>query len=300
MAFAVATPLRQRIRFTRALVQKRPRTTARVKPEPTLDALIARTAYSGVDSILARNVLSQASAAARDWLVSTTDFLTPPESAALGDAASHLRDLNVRAWGGYEDADRTILVFAHQEVVPIENALQVVTDEISVLDITGKFENTKVSHRDFMGAILNAGIDRAKIGDINVLDSSKAQAVVRTDVAQFLASSITQIRNISVSTTVNPISNVALPERRVKEMVSVELSLRLDALASAAFKISRSKMADMTKSGLVRINYIDVRTPAKLLKAGDIVSVRGLGKIEIGDWNTTSKGKYRVTLRKYI
>lgn len=45
---------------------------------------------------------------------------------------------------------------------------------------------------------------------------------------------------------------VAAP--RVENRTSVEASLRVDAVASAGFRMSRSKMADLIKKGDVRYN----------------------------------------------
>lgn len=151
-----------------------------------------------------------------------------------------------------------------------------------------------------MGAILNAGISRSKVGDIIVLDTRGAQAVVSADIVNFLSSSITTVRQTNVKTERLDLANIEVPERRVKEIESVESSLRLDAVVSGGLKVSRSKLADMARSGLVQINYKEVKMPAKNVKTGDIVSVRGIGKLEIGEYKVTSKGRYRVEMKKYI
>lgn len=46
---------------------------------------------------------------------------------------------------------------------------------------------------------------------------------------------------------VPPAGQVRAP--RVEEMSSVEASMRLDAVASAGFRVSRSKMMDLIKAG---------------------------------------------------
>ena len=48
------------------------------------------------------------------------------------------------------------------------------------------------------------------------------------------------------------LSELQVREVKVQEMKSVEASLRLDAIASAGFRTSRSKIVDMVKAGDIR------------------------------------------------
>ncbi len=45
-----------------------------------------------------------------------------------------------------------------------------------------------------------------------------------------------------------------------KEITTVEASMRLDAIASAGFGMSRSKMVDAIAAGDVRVNWKEVRS----------------------------------------
>lgn len=151
-----------------------------------------------------------------------------------------------------------------------------------------------------MGAILNAGVTRNKVGDIIVLDTRGAEVIVNNDVADFLQMNVSTVRNVSVKMEKISLQDIEIPPKQLKKMQTVESSMRMDAIVSAGFNISRSKLADMSRSGLVYVNYKEVKTPAKNLSTGDVVSVRGVGKLEIGEFSTTSKGRYRVEMKKYI
>lgn len=151
-----------------------------------------------------------------------------------------------------------------------------------------------------MGAVLNAGILRQKIGDIMVMGTEGAQVVVHKEVARFLQTSVTSVRNINVAIDVTSTAELQAVPKRIKEVQSVEASTRLDAVVSAGLKISRTKMADMARSGLVHVNYKEIKSPAKTVKTGDVVSVRGVGKLEIGDIATTAKGRYRIEMKKFL
>lgn len=151
-----------------------------------------------------------------------------------------------------------------------------------------------------MGAVLNAGISRQKIGDIIVQGQTGAQVMINGEVSSFLQTSVTSVKNVKVVAEVTSVDNLEIPEKRVKEVQSTESSMRMDAVVSAGFKVSRSKLADMARGGLVYVNYKEMRSPAKKVKSGDIVSVRGVGKLEIGECSTTSKGRFRILMKKYI
>lgn len=151
-----------------------------------------------------------------------------------------------------------------------------------------------------MGAVLHAGVSRGKIGDILVEEGVGAQVVAHADVAAFLEAQLVSVRDVSVRVERRPLEEIRVPERRVKLIQTVEASMRIDAVVSAGFRISRSKLATMAKSGLVFLNYTGVKGPAKNVKEGDVVSVRGVGKLKIAECSMTSKGRYRISMERYI
>ena len=60
------------------------------------------------------------------------------------------------------------------------------------------------------------------------------------------------MRTVPVEVKEVPLHELNIPEARTQVLKSVEASLRLDAVASAGFRISRSKMVDLIKAGNVR------------------------------------------------
>ena len=87
---------------------------------------------------------------------------------------------------------------------------------------------------------------------------------------------------------------------KVEEITSVEASLRLDAVASAAFRVSRSKMADLVKAGDVRVNWREATKASVELKPGDIVACTGKGRFEVRSIEMTKKEKFSVTMMKFV
>ncbi|MEL7510160.1 MAG: photosystem II S4 domain protein, partial [Cyanobacteria bacterium J06554_1] len=154
--------------------------------------------------------------------------------------------------------------------------------------------------RDFLGALLGTGIVREKVGDIIVLGERGAQLIVVPELVDFLQMSLTQVRSVPVKTKPIDWNELRVREPKKKEMTTVEASMRLDAVASAGFGMSRSKMADMITAGDVRVNWKSITQSSHPLKSGDLVAIRGKGRLEIGDVMITKKQRYRIGLTRYV
>ncbi len=243
----------------------------------------------------AARVLDQAEQALKTWEVVCTDFLSPPELADAQRMFARLTDLQYLAWGGYPQAERQRLAIARAEI-PLDESQVAIT----ALEIAGNFLFDPASHRDFLGAMLGTGIVREKAGDILVLGERGAQAIVVPELAEFLTISLTQVRSVPVKTQPIDRSELKLREPKKKEMTTVEASMRLDAVASAGFGMSRSKMTDLISAGEVRVNWKEITQSSHALKPGDLVAIRGKGRLEIGEVAVTKKDRYRVQLTRLV
>jgi photosystem II S4 domain protein len=233
--------------------------------------------------------------AIKNWEVVETDFLSPPEIAEIKGVFDRLSDVEIIATGGYPQAERQRLGICRSEL-PFEPS-QV---PLAAIQIAGNFLFDPPTHRDFLGAMLGCGIVRDKTGDIIVLGEQGAQAIVSPELVEFLETHLTQVRSVPVKTRRIELSELKIREPKKKEMVTTEASLRLDAIASAGFGMSRSKMVDLISSGDVRVNWKEIGQSAHALKAGDLVAIRGKGRLEIGEVAITKKERYRINLTRYI
>jgi photosystem II S4 domain protein len=240
-------------------------------------------------------VIDQADQAIKTWDVVQTDFLSPPELAEVQQRFSRLTEVQLVAWGGYAQAERQRLAIARAEL-PLEPA-QV---ELVALEIAGNFLFDPATHRDFLGAMLGSGIVREKVGDIVVLGERGAQAIVVPELAEFLQLSLTQVRSVPVKTRPIDLSELKIREPKKKELTTVEASMRLDAIASAGFGMSRSKMAELITSGDVRVNWKEINSSSHTVKPGDLIAIRGKGRVEVGEMAVTKKDRYRVQLTRYV
>jgi RNA-binding protein YlmH len=117
---------------------------------------------------------------------------------------------------------------------------------------------------------------------------------------EYLETQLTQVRSVPVKTQRIDLSELKIREPKKKEMTTVEASMRLDAIASAGFGTSRSKMADLIAAGDVRVNWKDISQASYILKAGDLIAIRGKGRLEVGEVAVTKKDRYRIQLTRFL
>ncbi|XP_018850653.1 putative RNA-binding protein YlmH isoform X3 [Juglans regia] len=218
-----------------------------------------------------KHILEMAKRASSRREVLHTNFLTPPVLKESMLTLEKLADIRAVAQGGYPQAERCRISIGHPDVLTSD------PDVVAALSVTGNFAFQPCSHGDYLGAILGTGIAREKLGDI-----------------------ILQVGNVSVSCTKIPLISLDYEPPRTQSFKTVEASLRVDALGSAGFKISRSKLVDSISKGEVRVNWSPVSKNNTILRTGDVVSVSGRGRLKVGEIKTTRKGKFEVELIRYL
>lgn len=157
-----------------------------------------------------------------------------------------------------------------------------------------------LDHRDVLGSLMGAGIEREKVGDINVFDGH-AQIFVAKPMGDFLESNLERIGAFEVSAKKIPLSDAVVIAPKFAELDIIVPSMRLDAIIHAVYKLSRSEAAAFVKAERVQINHVTAQKPAANLRVGDIVSVRTKGRFVVGsELGATKKGNLRLRISKYV
>lgn len=221
-------------------------------------------------------------------------FLTPAEQDELLCSPEAARYSFILT-GGHEAAERKILAAgdereAGQPLPPI-----------SVVAVTPKSMKyaEELSHRDYLGAIMNLGIDRSLTGDI-LVKGKRAWFFCLSSAAEMLASSLTQVRKTAVTAEV---CGTDIPEVQ-PEYAPLRLNViseRLDAITAAFTGLSRGQAEKLFGAEKVFVNGRVITDKSTRLKEGDILSVRGFGKaVYDGIEYETKKSRLWVSLRKYV
>ncbi|MGL5878734.1 MAG: photosystem II S4 domain protein, partial [Xenococcaceae cyanobacterium] len=187
-------------------------------------------------------IVDKADRAIKTWEVVATDFFSPPVLIEAQQLFQNLTEVIILTWGGYPQAERQRVGIARSDL-PLErlDSVQASRSQVEVvaLDISGNFLFDPASHRDFLGAILGTGIVREKVGDILVLGERGAQVLVLPEMVEFLEISLTQVRSVPVKVQRIELSDLKVRAPQKQEITTVEASMRLDAIASAGFGMSR-------------------------------------------------------------
>lgn len=231
-----------------------------------------------------------------------SDFLNLNEISLFYGLSGELSGLPYTLYGGYADAERKMLCFhggggikGGQESKPSE------TFPISCVSVkpgNEKFSDP-LTHRDFLGAILNLGIERGKVGDL-LVRSNSALIFCQDGIADFLCTELVKVKHTNVAAEKTEFSETAWkPE--FKTVTGTLSSIRLDAMISLAFNASRSSLTELVGSGRVFVNGRTELSNSCQPKEGDVISVRGLGKFIFSSVSGQSKkGRIGVILQKYI
>lgn len=202
----------------------------------------------------------------------------------------------ITLYGGYEDADRKILRFGEEAGLGYEMPFPVVCIRISPLN--RKFAD-QLSHRDFLGALMNLGIERSTIGDIRVGEKEACLFCVDS-IAPFICENLDQVKHTHVKCTVTEDMEAVFPqEEPVPVQIQVQ-STRIDAVLARVYHMSREKSLELFRAGKVYVDGRLCENNARLLKSNETVNARGYGKFRVlGEPRETRKGKLAVEVAVY-
>ncbi len=227
-------------------------------------------------------------------------FLTPAELICLDEIRSEIAFVDCEIFGGYELAERQIVGFGSERSLGYEGVWPIKI--IKVEPLIDKFAD-ELSHRDFLGAVMNLGIERNVFGDILVKDGKRAYIFATESIADFIMDNLTKIKHTNVKTSVVEPGTDSMEDLKptLVDMDVIVASPRFDAIIGGATKVSRSEALNLFKAKKVTLNGRLCERNSMTLKDGDIFSVRGHGKFKFcGAGNETRKGRVYVKLKKYV
>ena len=225
--------------------------------------------------------------------VTFSDFLNLNELNILHTIPKNMFPARYETYGGYELSERQMAAF-----LPDALCFTYPVRAVHVSPVNKRFAE-ELSHRDYLGSLMNLGIDRCKLGDILVWEEG-AVIFAKEEICGYIADNLTRIRHTSVNTSVQETEDITYTPRYEKLRGTVP-SVRLDTVLSVCYPMSRSRLVPLIESGKVFVNGKLITSNGYHLKDGDIISVRGTGRVVYdGILSETKKGRYLISVRKYI
>ena len=256
---------------------------------------IDKIARNPEDKLLLAKLWDKISAGMRRSIPANTCFLSPRELELARYLFGEAEGLY--AFGGYADAERKMLVYLPEY---LDADALYAEDSPCVCLRAAFYQGDSLSHRDFLGALMGAGIGRETVGDICVGGSS-CDFFVTAEIAPYILQNFTSAGRTKLRLQQVPLSEAEIPEPEVKEIRDTLASLRLDSVIASGFRIGRSLAAQYVTAGKAAIDGLPCEKPDKAVAEGMKVSVRGLGKIKLFAVNgRTKKDRISVVIHRYV
>lgn len=232
--------------------------------------------------------------AKRTGFYTYTDFLEEP---ALTDAlrAAKAADVSAVTYGGASYSTRRMVRFGEDgSYGDAEFPLRV----LAILPKGEKFAE-EMTHRDYLGALLALGIERTSVGDL-LIDGKCAWVAVEAPLADFVLRSLDRVGRTAVICRMCE----AFPEALAPKTEEIRLtipSLRLDAVLSRLWHLSREDSQLLFARGLVTCFGRTVEKCTYTPKEGDVIAVKGYGKVTIRSFpGETKRGRIVVIADKFV
>ncbi len=229
-----------------------------------------------------------------------SDFLDLNEQNIYHSLKSRLSHIHCRLFGGYEFAERQMLGFL-PDAFCFDETSEIQLFPLTALHVT--FQDPRfaesLSHRDYLGSLMNLGIERRLVGDILVEDTG-AYVFCTREMAGYLSENLLKVKHTLVHCEEAEVTNISY-HPNIETLHASVSSLRLDSLLGAALTGSRSSLSGLITAGQVYVNGRQVVKASYEPPSGAIISVRGQGRFRYVDTvHQTKKGRLMVHLEKYV
>ena len=221
-------------------------------------------------------------------------FLSAQIIEEVKNKFNNLNDITLNFEGGFPNAERQRICFERTENGKIFSNQDV---PLKGIYLKGNFLFDRATQNDFKNVLLKLYAKKDQIGDIWLIRDRGAQAICSNEFADLMHQKICTLREVEISIEMKNISEMELPFTRAEKVINtVEASTRIDAIASAGFGLSRSKITTQIKQGCLRLNWALHNQPSKSVNVGDLIHLEKKGSLKILNIDKTKKERWRIKL----
>lgn len=239
-------------------------------------------------------LVEYAETALKEWKPVWSPFISAQVLEEAKNIFNELSDITCLYEGGFPGAERKKICFVRSEKLDDFNYIDI---PIKGIHIKGNFLFDRAKPNDFKRAILDLKVQEEDIGDIWLIRDRGAQVICSNECADLIDKKMGLIREVEIKISKIDIHEMELPYKRAEKIINtVEASTRIDAIASAGFGLSRSKISNQIKQGYLRLNWIANYQSNKSLNVGDIIHLEKKGSLKILKIDKTKKERWRIKL----
>ena len=213
-----------------------------------------------------RHVLDLPEISSRNYKATAGDFLDPYEQQLVASWTPHFPEVEL----SFEPAGNW------ERKIPVYKPFDTEDSFLSAFYLEGG----PFDHRQILGSLLGMGIERDKIGDIAATDDG-AYVFVKKEIANFIAVNFRKVGATPIRLKEIPVLSVPEIEEDWNEAAAVVSSMRLDAVVRAVTHKPRDEVKGLVAKGLVKVNFKRAEKTHDMIAPGDMISVRGFGRIKI-------------------
>lgn len=214
-------------------------------------------------------------------IVTYSMFLNLNEQTIFETIQKDLPNIRHVMFGGYSEAERKIVCFYCDNIPEFD-----MLEYIKISPVNKKFAD-ELTHRDFLGALMNLGIERHMVGDICMADNT-AHIITFKSMSETIISELTTVKHTKVVLERESADELKAVNRVECKKINIS-SERLDSIIGSIYNISRSKVNLYIDAGKVFINSKQCFSHSSKIKSGDIITVRGLGRAKFLGISALSK-----------
>ncbi len=244
------------------------------------------------------NLIKISNLAYRNWKLYWSDFYPEYICIDLLEELNKLSDLRYFAYGGFKNSERVKIACYRSNLYSDTEIIKLDFPGIG-FNLKGNFLFDNATQNDFRNFFINLGIENHNIGDIWTLGERGAQGILTNSKNFSNKENKYFLRDVEVQIEIIELKELKTPIQRIEKYINtVEASKRLDAIASAGFRISRNKIVDRIKNGFLTLNGVVTRKPTISLKNGDKLKLENKGILEILEILETKRERWKIKLLK--
>ncbi|MBY5035283.1 RNA-binding protein [Streptococcus gallolyticus] len=191
--------------------------------------------------------------------------------------------------------------FSRMIIAPTYYELDSKDYDIMALEILYLKKFHSISHSQVLGTLLNQlGMKRQFLVDI-LIDENQAVVFIDRKFGLMAQSQISKIAKAPIKWQELDWETYSLASPEEGKIREVLLSsLRLDKLVAVTFKLSRATAVKLIEANHVKVDYVETSQVAKALDLGQLISVRGFGRVRLKEMLGFSKqGKYKIAIEVF-
>lgn len=255
---------------------------------------IEKLAQDKDEAMLLARVYDRIAGAEQRNIPAATAFLSPREQALTRQL---LRGMHLSFFGGVPEAERSMCCWLPEY---LDETWLSSEDGPCAAVRAAFFAHDWLTHRDFLGALMGAGIKRETVGDIFVREGA-CDFLVTREILPYVLQNLDQAGRTRLTLCEIPLSEVQRPEQQIRLIRDTVASLRLDSVVASGFGLSRGKAAAYIESGKAELAHLPCLKTDRPVIVGDVISIRGLGKIRLEEISgTTKKGRTGIVISRFL